>query len=89
MRTFKDYLNRKLENPDFKKQFEQECCICQTVLDAAKIMEEKNISPEAIAHRLTKPVALIQALFDGDHCDPGLIAEIYKELDIPCNCRKL
>jgi len=89
MQSFKNHLHHKLKGPAFKMQFEEECCICLTVVNAARSLEVKNLSIESFAKQLRIPQPTMQALFDGDHCTPVLIAQVYEGLGMECDCRKL
>lgn len=67
MRTtvrFKDYLKKKLKNPEFKKAFDEEEIYASLAIQIAKIRQKKEITQRELAKRLHTTQQTVSRLED-------------------------
>ncbi|MBU4342615.1 MAG: helix-turn-helix domain-containing protein [Candidatus Omnitrophica bacterium] len=61
---FRDYLKKKLEDPEFKKAFDEEEIYASLAIQIAKIRQEKNLTQEDLAKELHTTQQTVSRLED-------------------------
>tara|TARA_B100000614_G_scaffold33693_1_gene26233 strand:+ start:3160 stop:3489 length:330 start_codon:yes stop_codon:yes gene_type:complete len=73
---FKDIKQEKLDDPDFRDYYHRECHICDTTMSVVgRFLKMGDRLPEVLK-ALDIPVEAFDALKDGDHCDPHMVARL-------------
>lgn len=80
MLFFKELKAKRLREPGFKALYDRECHICaNTMAVVSQCLEMGDGLTEVLAD-LEIPVASFEALRDGDHCDPRIVARLCDHL---------
>lgn len=79
---FRDIKQDKLNDPKFKAFYDRECHICAaTMRVVAQFLALGDELPAAL-DALGIPAASFDALKDGDHCDPQLVARLHDRMGL-------
>ena len=82
MRTLKGIMRERLADPGFKCLFDEECCACSATVRICAALEERSLTPEALAVKLGEDAGSLSRLFEADECDPQLVCRVAAHLGI-------
>jgi len=91
---FRQIVDQKLKDPGFREFYEKECHICSTTIKVIADLEENEQLIPDILEQLNISRQAYEDLRDGEHCDPGMVKQLYaylglQEPELFKNCRKL
>lgn len=93
MLFFKEIVQDKMQDPDFKTLYESECHICSTTVKLIARLEETGRSYPDMAKALGVSVKALRNLKKGDCCDPLMVKTLCAALgwegdDLLMNCKR-
>ena len=83
MRCFSQYCRDKLEAPDFRNLYDEECHVCRYTMQIFGKMIQNGISVEQLAVQIQSDPEKVQRLMDAEYCDPHLTVRLCRHLDLP------
>ncbi len=88
MLTFKRFFNDKLDDREFKTLYEQECHVCAYTMQIFEAIERRQLTLNRVAADLTVSVDALLKLKSADVCDPHLVVQLCRHLDLapPPDC---
>jgi hypothetical protein len=91
MQTFRQLLERKTRDTDFKALYEQECNVCLYTVRIFEKLETQGIDLKRLAAEMKMDKAELQALKEADCCDPRMVIALCRHLNLdgPPACPKL
>ena len=91
MQIFRKYLNVKLSDPAFKKDYCNNCTVCPITVAIVKAIAESRISPNEIADLCGIPVQALSDLETAENCCVESVQKLcdYFGIQRPSRCLKL
>ena len=91
LQVFRKYLDKKLSDPEFNKNFHDYCAICPITVRIVTAISESQLSPEEIASQCEIPVEAIKNLETADKCCVASVKKLCKYFGIPkpVNCLQM
>jgi hypothetical protein len=83
VQRFRTLLADKLGDDSFRQLFEKECHVCRTTIRVIERLYQQGLDPQAVAAELGVGVDQLQQLEDADYCDPLLVRELCRRLQLP------
>ena len=80
MLFFKEIKQDKLNDADFRAFYDRECHICGTTMQVVAQYLDMGDGLSAALAALGIPAASFDALRDGDHCEPEMVAILCERL---------
>jgi DNA-binding Xre family transcriptional regulator len=85
-----EYAERKLEDPEFRKQYQENCTVCKTTVALVHKLYSEGLSRPKLAARIGLPVEELTALEEGEKCRYDLVVKLCQALEVPVpeHCHK-
>jgi hypothetical protein len=83
VQVFRKYLDEKLNDPDFNKNFHDNCAICPTTVHIVTAISESLFVPEEIACQCDIPIEAIRNLEAADKCCVASVKKLCEYFGIP------
>jgi hypothetical protein len=80
---FRDLLNDKLDDEDFRQLYDRECHVCCNTVRIIAKLHQDGITAETLAAELGIEVAGLRDLETADYCDPALVRRLCRHLGLP------
>lgn len=77
MLFFKEIVDRKFEDPEFKAFFDKECHICSVTMKIVSKIESGKTSLAEVIGSSEDLKRSYEDLKNGDYCDPELVRKLY------------
>lgn len=82
MESFRDYLKAQCEDPDFRKKYSEQCCICQRTALIICAIQKRGISNEYAAREAGVELERLKLLESADRCSPDDVSKLYRFLGL-------
>jgi hypothetical protein len=82
MQFFKEIIDGKLGNPEFRSVYEKECHICSATLKVIERLEEEQGSISRILNQLNISQQAYEDLKNAENCDPKIVIQLHSHFGL-------
>lgn len=83
MQRFDHYFEKKMKDPAFKALYRKECHVCANTVRIFAKSAQDGIPLSDLAAAVGVSVDALVALRDADYCDPPLVVQLCRYLQLP------